>query len=81
MNDFFYYFRSYNKNKLTTMKNLKKIAREQLKEVQGGGLPGMKRCSDPVTCQIIMWYALPAMDSPCDSTLPICLTDLTPPTE
>ncbi|WP_223606904.1 hypothetical protein [Chryseobacterium sp. OSA05B] len=61
------------------MKNLKKIAREQLKEVQGGGRPGMKRCADPVTCQIIMWYALPAMDSPCDPTLPVCLTELNPP--
>lgn len=61
------------------MKNLKKIARTQLKEVQGAGLPGMKRCSHPVTCQITMWYALPAMDSPCDPALPVCLTDLNPP--
>lgn len=62
-----------------TMKNLKKIAREQLKEVHGGGLPGMKRCSDPVTCQTIMWYAVPPMQNSCNPTLPVCLTELNPP--
>ncbi|PIF44441.1 hypothetical protein CLU96_1412 [Chryseobacterium sp. 52] len=82
MNDFFYYFRIHNPKKIiVTMKNLKKIARKQLMEVQGGVLPGMKRCLDAVTCENRIWYAATALDSPCSPTLPICMTDLMPPTE
>lgn len=63
------------------MKNLKKMAREQLKELKGGALPGMKKCLDPVTCATKIWYAAVALDSPCTPSVPLCLTDLNPPIE
>ncbi|MCS3868407.1 hypothetical protein J3D55_001323 [Chryseobacterium ginsenosidimutans] len=55
------------------MKNLKKISREQLKEVIGGALPGMKRCYDETTCQVTIYYALSVINSPCATDLPVCL--------
>ncbi|WP_131726164.1 bacteriocin-like protein [Chryseobacterium sp. Leaf405] len=55
------------------MKNLKKISREQLKEVKGGILPGMKRCYDEATCQVTIYYALSMLNSPCATDLPVCL--------
>lgn len=53
------------------MKNLKKISREHLKAVQGGVLPGMKRCYDEITCKARIWYIGGSLDSPCTS-FPIC---------
>ncbi len=55
------------------MKNLKKIKREQLREIQGGILPGMKKCYDETTCAINIYYALSTFNSPCAPDLPVCL--------
>ncbi|WP_288460634.1 hypothetical protein [uncultured Chryseobacterium sp.] len=55
------------------MKNLKKIKREKLKEIKGGGLPGMKRCYDEVTCERRIYYAAGTLNSPCAPDLPVCL--------
>jgi hypothetical protein len=56
------------------MKNSKKIKREQLKEIKGGILPGMKKCYDEVTCEIRIYYAVAILNSPCASDLPVCIS-------
>lgn len=56
------------------MKNFKKIRREQLKEVQGGIRPGMKKCLDAVTCELrVSWIGIE--NSLCGSAYPICAPD------
>lgn len=54
------------------MKNPKKITREQLKEIQGGGLPGMIRCLDPETCTYRLGFIGDAPATPCNLLYPIC---------
>jgi hypothetical protein len=54
------------------MKNSKKITREQLKEIQGGGLPGMTRCLDPETCQYRLGFIGSDLNTPCNLLYPIC---------
>lgn len=57
------------------MKNLKKISREQLKDVVGGILPGMIRCISPITCTRTVGY-IGGLDNPCGNTeYPICATE------
>lgn len=54
------------------MKNLKKVSRVQLKEVQGGVLPGMRRCVDPQTCQLRIWWIGGFEEISCNSPYPFC---------
>ncbi|AZB08622.1 hypothetical protein EG344_07120 [Chryseobacterium sp. G0162] len=54
------------------MKNLKKVSRQQLKEVQGGVLPGMKRCVDGQTCKLRIWWIGGLEEIPCNSPYPTC---------
>lgn len=54
------------------MKNSKKITREQLKEIQGGGLPGMRRCLDPETYQYRLGFIGGDLETPCNLLYPIC---------
>ncbi|OCA78220.1 hypothetical protein BBH99_09165 [Chryseobacterium contaminans] len=54
------------------MKNLKKVSRVQLKEVQGGVLPGMRRCVDPQTCQLRIWWIGGFEESSCTASYSFC---------
>lgn len=54
------------------MKNLNKITREQLKQIQGGVRPGMKKCIDETTCTLRIFWIGGGIDSPCTSTFPTC---------
>jgi hypothetical protein len=54
------------------MKNLKKISREQLKDVMGGILSGMIRCISPISCTRTVGY-IGGLDNPCGiTTYTIC---------
>jgi hypothetical protein len=67
-------------SKIDTMKNLKRISREHLKEVQGGVLPGMTRCVDPQTCKLRIWWIGGFEESSCTAAYPFCAPqDYNPP--